>query len=119
MSRNSGRVVGWWVLVLAGAAIALLVAWLARTVSIPLADLVTAGAIVIAVTWLLVLVTVPWSLYFAARRAAAEMVVSRERGVEVRPAYGEEAEHISSRMLRFAVGAHVGTAVAAAAIAYI
>ena len=119
MSRNSGRVVGWWVLVLAGAAIALLVAWLARTVSIPLTDLVTAGAIVIAVTWLLVLVTVPWSLYFAARRAAAEMVVSRERGVAVRSADDAEAGQISRRMLRFALAAHLGTALVAASAAYV
>jgi hypothetical protein len=87
-------------------------------VSVPVTTLLAVGAVVLSLSWLIVLATVPWNLYFAARRAAAEMVVSRERGIEVRPAYDEEAEHISSRMLRFAIAAHVGTAVVAAAIAY-
>ena len=87
MSRNSGRVLGWWALILIGAGAALLIAWLARVVSVPLTTLLTVGAVVIALSWLIVLVTVPWNLHFAARRAAAEMVVSRERGISVRAAY--------------------------------
>jgi hypothetical protein len=118
MSRNSGRVIGWWVLVLAGVAAALLIVWLGRLVSVPLTTALTAGAVVFALTWLVVLVTVPWNLYFAARRASAEMAVSRERGINVRAAYDAEAGRISRRMLRFALGAHLGTAAAAAAIAY-
>jgi hypothetical protein len=66
-----------------------------------------------------VLVTVPWNLYFAARRAAQEMAVSRDRGIAVRSAYDAEARRISDRMLRFALGGHVGTAIAATVIAYI
>jgi UTP:GlnB (protein PII) uridylyltransferase len=69
-------------------------------------------------SWLVVLTTVPWNLHFAARRAAQEMVVSRERGIAVRVGYGEEAGRISRRMLWFALGAHLGTALAAAAIAF-
>lgn len=119
MSRNSGRVLGWWVLILIGAGAALLIAWLARVVSVPLTTLLTVGAVVIALSWLIVLVTVPWNLHFAARRAAAEMAVSRERGISVRASYDAEAARISSRMLRFALSAHLATAVAAAAIAYV
>jgi hypothetical protein len=119
MSRNSGRVLGWWALILIGAGAALLIAWLARVVSVPLTTLLTAGAIVIALSWLIVLVTVPWNLHFAARRAAADMVVSRERGISVRAAYDTEAARISGRMLRFALGAHLATALAAAAIAFV
>jgi hypothetical protein len=119
MSRISIRVIALWMLLLAGAAVALLIAWLGHAVSVPVTTLLAVGAIVLSLSWLIVLATVPWNLYFAARRAAAEMVISRERGIQVRAAYDEEAEHISSRMLRFALGAHVGTAVAAAAIAYI
>jgi hypothetical protein len=118
MNRTSIRVLVAWILLLAGAAIALLIAWLGHVVSVPVTTLLAVGAIVLSLSWLIILATVPWNLYFAARRAAAEMVVSRERGIEVRPAYDEEAGHISSRMLRFAIGAHVGTAVLAAAIAY-
>src|SRR5215472_7640442 len=45
------------------------------------------------------------------------MAVSRERGIAVRPGYDQEARRISRHMLRFALGAHLGTALAAAAIA--
>lgn len=119
MSRNPGRVLGWWALVLIGAGAALLITWLARLVSVPLTTLLTAGAVVIGLSWLIFLVTVPWNLHFAARRAAAEMAVSRERGISVRAAYDAEAARISGQMLRFALAAHLATAVAAAVIAYI
>jgi len=119
MSGNSRRVLGWWVLILIGAGTALLIAWLAHVVSVPLATLLTIGAVIIALTWLIVLTTVPWNLYFAARRAAAEMAVSRERGISVRPAYDAEAGRISRQMLRFALSAHLATALAAAVIAYV
>ena len=119
MNKNSTRVVVWWFLVLAGASAALLVAWAARVVRVPAVTLLTVAAVVIALSWLVVLVTVPWNLYFAARRAAQEMEVSRDRGIAVRSAYDAEARRISSRMLRFALGGHVGTAIAATVIAYI
>ena len=119
MSKNSTRVIVWWFLVLAGAAAALLVAWAARVVRVPTATLLTVAAVVVALSWLVVLVTVPWNLYFAARRAAQEMVVARDRGIAVRSAYDAEARRLSNRMLRFALGGHAGTAIAATAIAYI
>ncbi|MGD0246379.1 MAG: hypothetical protein ABSB59_39455 [Streptosporangiaceae bacterium] len=117
MSGKQNRVIAGWFLVLVGAVIALLVAWLSRVVSVPLTTLLTAAAVVIALSWLVVLTTVPWNLYFAARRTAQEIDVSRERGIAVRPAYDQEAARISRQMLRFALGGHLGTAVAAAAIA--
>src|SRR5947208_4438911 len=106
MSKNSSRVVVWWFLVLAGALVALLIAWAARVVRVPAVTLLTIAAVVIALTWLVVLVTVPWNLYFAARRAAQEMEVSRDRGIAVQPAYDAEARRISSRLLRLALGGH-------------
>jgi hypothetical protein len=119
MSANSNRLIIGWCLVLAGAAVALLIAWLGHIVKVPLTTLLTAGAVIIALTWLVVLTTVPWNLYFAARRTTQEMAVSRERGIAVRPGYDEEAGRISRHMLRFALCAHLGTAVAAAAIALV
>jgi len=118
MSKNSTRVVVWWFVVLAGAFLALLVAWAARIVKVPTATLLTIAVVVVALSWLVVLVTVPWNLYFAARRAARDMAVSRDRGITVRPEYDDEARRISRRMLRFALGGHVGTAIAATAIAF-
>ena len=119
MSKNSTRVIVWWVVVLAAALLALLVAWAARVVRVPTATLLTVAVVVVALSWLVVLVTVPWNLYFAARRAAQEMAVSRDRGITVRPAYDAEARRISGRMLRLALGGHAATAIAAAAIAYV
>ncbi|HTS95869.1 MAG TPA: hypothetical protein VMI33_04550 [Streptosporangiaceae bacterium] len=111
--------VGWWVMVLAVAAAALLFAWLGRLAGVPLATLLAIGAGAVALAWLIVLVTVPWNLYFGARRVVAETAVSRERGVAVPASHEAEAGRIARRMLRFALGAHAGTAVVAAAIAYV
>src|SRR5690348_5862922 len=118
MSKNSTRVIVWWFVLLAAALLALLVAWAARVVQIPTATLLTVAVVVVALSWLVVLVTVPWNLYFAARRAVLQMAVSRDRGITVRPAYDAEARRISGRMLRLALGGHAGTAIAATAIAY-
>jgi hypothetical protein len=117
MSGNSNRLVIGWFLVVAGAVAALLIVWLGRVVSVPLTTLLTAGAVIIALSWLVVLTTVPWNLYFAARRTAQEIAVSRERGIAVQPGYDQEAARISRQMLRFALAAHLGTALAAAVIA--
>jgi hypothetical protein len=61
----------------------------------------------------------PWNLYFAAHRATASMEVSRERGIAVREADAAEADRLARRMLWFALGAHLLTAVAAAAVAFL
>jgi hypothetical protein len=118
VNKNSGRVVLWWALLLIGALAALLIAWAARVVKVAPVTLLTIGAVVIALSWLIVLVSIPWNLYFAARRAGQEMAVSRERGISVRIASDAEARRISRWMLGFAIGGHLGTALAAAAIAY-
>lgn len=109
----------WWAVILAGAAAALLFTWLGRLAGVPVSTLLTIGAGAVALGWLVVLVTLPWNLYFAARRAAAEMAVSRGRGITVPAAYGGEARQIGRRMLWFALGAHAATALAAGLIAYV
>lgn len=117
MNTNSTRVLLGWGIVVAGTAVALLIAWAARVVRVTPVTLLTIGAVVIALTWLIVLVSMPWNLYFAARRAVQEAAVSRERGISVRPAIDAEARLISRRMLGLALGGHLGTAIAAAMIA--
>jgi hypothetical protein len=117
MKAHPNRLIAGWFLVVTGAAAALLIVWLDHVVRVPLTTLLTAGAVIIALSWLVILTTVPWNLYFAARRTAQEMAVSRERGITVRPGYDQEAGRISRQMLRFALGAHLGTALAAAVIA--
>jgi len=117
VSTPRGPVI-WWAMVLGGAAAALLFAWLGRLAGVPLATLLAIGAGGVALAWLIVLVTVPWNLYFAARQVVADMAVSRERGITVREVQEAEAERLARRMLRLALGAHVGTAVVVAVIAY-
>jgi hypothetical protein len=119
MSINAQRgPVIWWAMVLGGAAAALLFAWLGRLAGVPLSTLLSIGAGGVALAWLIVLVTVPWNLYFAARQAVADMAVSRERGITVRAAQEEEARRLARRMLWFALGAHLGTAAVAAVITF-
>jgi hypothetical protein len=119
MNKLLGRALGWCVLVLLGAALALGVAWLTHLVHARLTTLLLIGAVVVGLAWLAALVTLPWNLYFAARRALAGMTLSRERGISVRDADEAEAARLARRMLSFAIGAHVGTAIAAALIAYL
>jgi hypothetical protein len=119
MNKLLGRAFGWCVLILLGAALALGVAWLTHLVHARLTTLLLIGAVVIGLGWLAGLVTLPWNLYFAAHRALAGMTVSRERGISVRDADEAEAGRLARRMLGFAIGAHVGTAIAAALIAYV
>jgi hypothetical protein len=111
--------IGWLALLTGGAAAALLVVWLGHLVSVSGRELLAGAGIVAGICWLVALVTVPWNLFFAARRAQAEMAVSRERGISVRDADGAEAAQIARRMLRFAIGAHAVTAIAAALVAYL
>jgi hypothetical protein len=102
----------WWATVVAASAVALLFAWLGRLAGVPLVTLLSIGAAAAALAWLIVLVTVPWNLYFAARGVLADMAASRERGIAVREAQDAEASRIARRMLWFALGGHLGTAAA-------
>jgi hypothetical protein len=119
--RTLGRLalLGWLALLVAGAAATLLVIWLGHLASVSPRELLTTSVVVVGICWLVVLVTVPWNLFFAARRALAAMVVSGERGISVREADNAEAAQLARRMLRFALTAHAATAVAAALIAYL
>ncbi len=120
MSTSSGSsMIRWWALAVAGAAAALLFAWLGRLAGVPVAVPLTVAAVLAALAWLAVLVTVPWNLCFAARRAVAGMAASRERGIAVPAGEEAEASRIARRMLGFALGGHLGTAAVTAVIAFL
>jgi hypothetical protein len=104
----------WWSVMVGGAAMVLLFAWLGKLAGITSSLLWTIAAAFAALTWTLVLVTAPWNLYFAARRVVAETAVSRERGIAVREGHEDEARNIARRMLWFAIGGHLATAAVAA-----
>ncbi|MFD0317562.1 hypothetical protein [Streptomyces flavalbus] len=69
-----------------------------------------AGAGVLSLLWLLLLLTLPWNLYFRAHAVLAEIAVSREKGIVVSEARDDEAARIARTMLRAAVAGHVLTA---------
>jgi len=113
--HRDGALVRWWAMLAVGAAAALAVAWLARVSGVPLRTVLSIAAGAAALGWLIVLVALPWNLYFAARRVIAEIALSRERGIAVREA---EARRIARRMLWFALGGHLASAAVAGVITY-
>jgi hypothetical protein len=116
--HTARALIRWWAVLVAGAAAALLIAWLARISGVPLRTVLSIAAGALALGWLIVLVAFPWNLYFAARRVVAEIGVSRGRGIAVPEAQDSEARRIARRMLWFALGGHIGTAAVAGVITY-
>ncbi|MFE4420562.1 hypothetical protein [Streptomyces sp. NPDC056817] len=82
----------------------------------PLLVVLGAGAGVLSLLWLLVLLTVPWNVYFRAQTVLAEIAVSRDKGLEVPPSRDAEAARIARTMLRVAVAGHVLTAAGGVAV---
>nr|WP_168720666.1 hypothetical protein [Streptomyces sp. SAT1]ANO42496.1 hypothetical protein A8713_035150 [Streptomyces sp. SAT1] len=110
MGRAVGAVAG---VVVAGAA--LVCAYVAGA---PAAVVFAVGAGVLSLLWLLLLLTLPWNLYFRAHSVLAEIAVSREKGLDVSPARDAEAARIARTMLRAAVAGHVLTAALVLAVAW-
>ncbi|MBD3140726.1 hypothetical protein [Microbispora bryophytorum] len=85
---------------------------------VPLPVVVSLGFGALCLLWLIVLLTVPWNLYFQAHALIHEIRVSRERGMEVSPERETEALRIAGRMRRAAVAAHLLSAALLAVVAY-
>ena len=116
---NRGSVVRWWAVLAAGTAASILIAWLARLANVQLRTILSIAAGGAALAWLVLLLAVPWNLYFAARRVMTQMAVSRARGISVSDAEQAEAERIQRRMLWFALGGHALSALVTGVIAYV
>src|SRR5260370_17343241 len=80
--RASG-VIKWWAMIVIGTAVALVIAWLGHIAGVSLSMVLSIGAGAAALAWLIVLVAVPWNLYFAARRVVGDMAVSTARGIVI------------------------------------
>lgn len=111
--------VKWWSALAAGTATALLIAWLAKLARVQVSELVAIAAGAAALGWLIVLVSVPWNLYFGARQVMAEIDASRRRRIDVQPSDETEARRIRRRMLWFALGGHLATAIGAGLIGFL
>jgi len=111
-----GGTVRWLAAVVLGTAVALLLAWLDRLAGVSARTLLSIGAGAVALVWLIVLLSVPWNLHFAARRVIGQIAESRERGIDVPQRQADEARRIARRTLRVALGGHLVTAGAVAVI---
>jgi hypothetical protein len=116
--RTSG-VVRWWAAIVIGTLAALLIAWLGHLAGVSLNTVLSIAAVAAALAWLIVLVAVPWNLYFGARRVLIEMAASRGRGIDIPADQETEAHTIARRMLWFALGGHVITAAVAGVVTYV
>jgi ribosomal protein S15P/S13E len=116
---NGGSVVRWWAVLAAGTAASILIAWLAHVAGVRLMTVLSIAAGGAALAWLILLLAGPWNLYFAARRVMVQMAVSRELGIGVPEAEEAEAARIQRRMLWFALGGHVVTALVTGVITYV
>ena len=67
--------------------------------------------------WLLLITTVPWSLYFDARAAQADAAESRQRGIAVDPGRLHGVDQLARRALTGALALHLATAAALYAVA--
>ncbi|MET9803901.1 hypothetical protein [Streptomyces sp. NPDC006368] len=92
---------------------------LAHVAGAPPELVLVAAAGVISLLWLLVLLTVPWNLYFRAHAVLAEIAVSRHKGLNVPAARDDEAARIARVMLRAAVAGHVLTAGLVVAVTWV
>ncbi|WP_188191816.1 hypothetical protein [Nonomuraea sp. SYSU D8015] len=107
----------WWLL-LVSLIVTLITVWLVLYAGVPLATLISLGFGAICLLWLVVVLTVPWNLCFAARHVVHEIQVSREAGIEVARHREDEARHIARRMLVLAISGHVVSAAVIAMITY-
>ncbi|MFF3491245.1 hypothetical protein ACFYWS_07825 [Streptomyces sp. NPDC002795] len=95
-------------LMLCGAAfVAALV--LVHVLGVPAETLLLTGGGALCLLWLVLLLTVPWNLYFRARAVVHEARVSREKGMAVPADRDAEAARIAAVILRIAIGAHLAT----------
>ncbi|TMR89032.1 hypothetical protein [Nonomuraea basaltis] len=107
----------WWLL-LVSLIVTLITVWLVLYAGVPLTTLISLGVGAICLLWLLVILTVPWNLCFAARHVVHEIQASREAGIEVAPSREDEAGSIARRMLALAVSGHVVSAAVIAVVTY-
>lgn len=116
---NRGSVVRWWAVLAAGTAASILIAWLARLAGVQLRTVLSIATGGAALAWLILLLAVPWNLYFAARGVLAQMAASGARGIAVPETEQAEAGRIERRMLWFALSGHLVTALVTGVITYV
>lgn len=77
---------------------------------VPWALLATIGVGIGCLSWLVVIVVLPWNLFFQARHVLFEMQRSRARGLAVSEAQEASTRRVERRMLRLSVALHLVSA---------
>jgi hypothetical protein len=77
------------------------------TTDLSLSQLLAFGAGALFLLWQVVLLTVPWSLYFQARAVIHEIALARSQGTDVPAEREQEAARIARRLRWAAIAAHV------------
>lgn len=77
---------------------------------LPLALLATVGVAVVCLSWLVVVVVLPWNLHFQAKHLLFEFKRSRARGITVPPESEASAQQVARRMWRVSIALHLGSA---------
>jgi len=77
---------------------------------LPLPLLATVGLGILCLLWLVVIVVLPWNLYFQARHVLFEVGRSRARGLEVSAEQEASTRAVAKRMLRLSVALHLVSA---------
>ncbi|UFS94153.1 hypothetical protein [Nocardia huaxiensis] len=100
----------YWGLFWAAAALVIVLVVLALWADLEAQAVIGVGLGFVALFWLIVILTVPWNLYFAARQAAHRLSAVQVREIPVSPASVAEVGSLTKRLLAMAVGSHLVTA---------
>jgi hypothetical protein len=77
---------------------------------VPLALVATIGMGLACLAWLVVIVVLPWNLFFQARHVLLEMERSRARGLPISAEQEASTKRVQTRMLRISIALHVVSA---------
>lgn len=78
-----------------------------RVLGLPLSELADWGIGLAMFWWLIVIVTIPWSLYFQAKSVRNEADLSQQKGIPVDPETLGYLEKLTIWSLRIAIGLHL------------
>ena len=114
MSSNGSKGTAW----LIGAvcvALGLVFYFYARVTPVNLLTIIAAG---IFLLWQILLLTVPWGLYFQARAVVRQVGIGRAAGIDIPEERSVEAARIARRLRRIAIGGHLLSAAVVAVITF-
>ncbi|WAS05811.1 hypothetical protein LQF76_02645 [Gloeomargaritales cyanobacterium VI4D9] len=87
-------------------------AWLAgRGLGVPVTTVIAWATGAVMLSWLVLITTVPWNVYFRAREVLGELALSQEQGLAVPLEREQYARTVARRSLALALGLDLGSGV--------